>query len=56
MASRQKELFPRIKLKQLSEDDLEALAVKHCGNLYYYFPDEVMALAEAIKNQLEGKK
>lgn len=54
MASRQKELFPRIKLKELSEEDIEALAVKHCGNLYYYFPEEVKELALAIERELKG--
>lgn len=52
----QRELFPEVKLKELSDKELEELAVKYCGNLYYYFPQEVKRLAYAIEKKLRGTK
>lgn len=55
---RQLKLFrdPQQPLRTLTEDEIEALGVKYCGNLYYYFPDEVKALVRAIEKKLKGAK
>lgn len=51
----QKELF-RSNVRELSEEEIEALGVRYLGNYYYYYPEAVKKLIKAIERKLRGIK
>ena len=56
---KQKQLFDntelRMKLRKLTDEQINDLAIKHFGNLLYYYPDEILSFAKAIQQKLQGK-
>jgi hypothetical protein len=42
-------------LRKLADWEIEALGIKHFGNLYYYYPDQIKALVLDVQKRLEGK-
>jgi hypothetical protein len=57
--TQQKPLFGnkelRIKLRKLTDQDIEELGLQSFGNLYYYYPDQIKDLIELVQKRLEGK-
>ena len=55
----QSPLFARkelpIKLKRLTEDEVDEIAIQSFGNLYYYYPDQIKHLLRLAQARLEGK-
>jgi hypothetical protein len=58
--TRQRQLFENselpIKLRNLTEHEIEELGLKHFGNLKYYYPDQIKALVLDVQKKLQGKK
>jgi len=44
-----------IKLRDLTEHEIEQLSIKHFGNLKYYYPDQIKALILDVQKKLQGK-
>jgi hypothetical protein len=42
-------------LRKLTDQEIEALGIKHFGNLYYYYPDQIKALVLDVQKKLQGK-
>jgi len=57
--TRQRQLFENselpIKLRNLTEHEVEQLGLKHFGNLWYYYPDQIKALVLDVQKKLQGK-
>jgi hypothetical protein len=57
--TRQRQLFETkelpIKLRNLTEHEVEQLGLKHFGNLKYYYPDQIKALVLDVQKKLQGK-
>lgn len=55
----QKQLFNKeelpIKLQKLTEKQVHNLAIKHFGNLLYYYEEQIISFAKDIQKNLEGK-
>jgi hypothetical protein len=44
-----------MKLKKLTDAEIEQLGIKHFGNLKYYYPDQIKALVLDVQKKLQGK-
>lgn len=44
-----------IKLKRLTKEQVQDLAIKHFGNLLYYYEEQIIAFAQDIQKKIEGK-
>lgn len=44
-----------MKLRKISEAEIEELGIQAFGNLYYYYPDQIKDLIEMVQKRLEGK-
>ena len=44
-----------IKLRNLTEPEIEQLGIKHFGNLKYYYPDQIKALVLDVQKRLQGE-
>jgi len=55
--TQQRPLFETLpmKLRKLSEAEIEELGIQAFGNLYYYYPDQIKDLIELVQKRLEGK-
>jgi len=42
-------------LRKLKDWEIEALGIKHFGNIYYYYPDQIKALVLDAQRRLEGR-
>jgi hypothetical protein len=42
-------------LRKLKDWEIEALGIKHFGNIYYYYPDQIKALVLDVQKKLQGK-
>ena len=42
-------------LRKLTDQEIEALGIKHFGNLKYYYPDQIKALVLDVQKKLQGK-
>jgi hypothetical protein len=40
-------------LRKLKDWEIEALGIKHFGNIYYYYPDQIKALVLDIQRRHE---
>jgi hypothetical protein len=58
--TRQRQLFETkelpIKLRNLTEPEIEQLGIKHFGNLYYYYPDQIKALVLDVHKKYQRNK
>jgi hypothetical protein len=43
-----------IKLRKLTAAEIEQLGIKHFGNIYYYYPDQIKALVRDVHKKLQG--
>jgi hypothetical protein len=57
--TRQRRLFENnelpLSLRKLTDPEIEALGIKHFGNIYYYYPDQIKALVLDVQKRLEGR-
>jgi hypothetical protein len=57
--TQQRQLFETselpIKLRNLTEHEIEELGLKHFGNLKYYYPDQIRDLVLDVQKKLQGK-
>jgi hypothetical protein len=57
--TQQKPLFGikelRIKLRKLTDQDIEEIGLQSFGNLWYYYPDQIKKLVKLVHKRLEGK-
>jgi len=44
-----------IKLKRLTKEQVNKLAIEHFGNLLYYYEEQIIAFAQDIQKKIEGK-
>lgn len=44
-----------IKLKRLTKEQVNELAIEHFGNLLYYYEEQIIAFAQDIQKKVEGK-
>jgi hypothetical protein len=44
-----------IKLKKLTDQDIEEIGLQSFGNLWYYYPDQIKQLVKLVHKRLEGK-
>jgi hypothetical protein len=42
-------------LRKLTDREIEALGIKHFGNIYYYYPDQIKSLVLDVQKKLQGK-
>jgi hypothetical protein len=42
-------------LRKLKDWEIEALGIKHFGNIYYYYPDQIKGLVLDVQKRLEGR-
>jgi len=58
--TRQRQLFDEdelpIKLRRLTAREIEELGIKHFGNIYYYYPDQIKALVLDVYKKLQRGK
>lgn len=58
--TRQKPLFEnkelRLRLRKLTEAEIEEIGLQAFGNLYYYHPNEIKMLVELVRKKLHRKK
>jgi hypothetical protein len=58
--TRQRQLFENselpIKLRNLTEPEIEHLGLKHFGNIYYYYPDQIKSLVLDLQKKLQKNK
>jgi hypothetical protein len=45
----------RIKLRKLTDQDIEEIGLQSFGNLWYYYPDQIKDLINLAQKRLEGK-
>jgi hypothetical protein len=43
-------------LRKLADWEIEALGIKHFGNLYYYYPDQIKALVLDVHKKYQRNK
>lgn len=56
---RQRQLFETselpLKLRKLTDHEIDELGLKHFGNLKYYYQDQIKDLVLDVQKRLEGK-
>jgi len=49
---REEELPPP---NRLTQEQIEDLSVRTCGNLYYYYPEQLTLLVKTVEDVIRGK-
>jgi hypothetical protein len=44
-----------LKLRKLTDHEIDELGLKHFGNLKYYYPDQIKDLVLDVQKKIQGK-